>query len=161
MKEIESRTDGSEMRIAIVVSRFNEFVTKSLLEGALSALKRCGVHEENITVAWVPGAFELPVVAKRFAMQADIDAVVCLGAVIYGKTEHFTYVCQGATSGILQAGLDTDKAVSFGVLTCNSVEEAIERCGVKHTNKGAEAALTAIETASVLSQVPTPTFAAS
>lgn len=138
-----NQMDASSLKIGICVARFNEFITKSLLEGAVSTLARHGASKENITVLWVPGAFELPLAAQHLAEQND--AVVCLGAVIRGATSHYDLVCNQAASGIMKVGLEKHKPVIFGVITTDTIEQAIERAGTKAGNKGAEAALAAIE----------------
>lgn len=148
-KVYEGSLVGSDQRIGIVVSRFNEFITNSLLEGAESTLKRHGVLEENIEVAWVPGAFEIPFAAKKMAHSKKYDAIITLGAVIRGATPHFDYVCSGVSSGVATASLDSGVPVIFGVLTTETIEQAVERAGTKAGNKGAEAAAAAIETANL------------
>lgn len=147
---IEGDLIATTASITIVVARFNELVVDSLLKGALDALKRHGVQDSNITIVKVPGAFELPLAAKKAAEQEGCDAVIVLGAVIRGGTPHFDYVAGQAASGIAQVGLDTNKPVIFGVLTTDSIEQAIERSGTKAGNKGADAAVTAIEMISLL-----------
>lgn len=153
MKTHEGALVGTDLKIAFVVSRFNEFITERLLEGALDALRRHGGNAEASEVARVPGAFELPIVARALAKTGRFDAVVCLGCVIKGATDHYDYVCGQTASGIMSAGLDTDVPVMFGVLTTDSIEQAIERAGTKAGNKGADAVLAAIETANVLRSV--------
>ena len=147
---IEGELIATTASITIVVARFNELVVDSLLKGALDALKRHGVQDSNITIVKVPGAFELPLAAKKAAEQEGCDAVIVLGAVIRGGTPHFDYVAGQAASGIAQVGLDANKPVIFGVLTTDSIEQAIERSGTKAGNKGADAAVTAIEMISLL-----------
>ena len=147
---IEGDLIATTASITIVVARFNELVVDSLLKGALDALKRHGVQESNVTIVKVPGAFELPLAAKKAAEQEGCDAVIALGAVIRGGTPHFDYVAGQAASGIAQVGLDANKPVIFGVLTTDSIEQAIERSGTKAGNKGADAAVTAIEMISLL-----------
>jgi 6,7-dimethyl-8-ribityllumazine synthase len=147
---IEGDLIATTASITIVVARFNELVVDSLLKGALDALKRHGVQDSNITIVKVPGAFELPLAAKKAAEQEGCDAVIVLGAVIRGGTPHFEYVAGQAASGIAQVGLDANKPVIFGVLTTDSIEQAIERSGTKAGNKGADAAVTAIEMISLL-----------
>ncbi|HVW32542.1 MAG TPA: 6,7-dimethyl-8-ribityllumazine synthase [Acidimicrobiia bacterium] len=154
MPTYEGRLDATGLRIAVLASRFNETITKSLLEGALSGLRRHGLDDASITVAWVPGAFELPLAAKRLAASGEYDAVVCLGAVIRGATTHYDYVCSQAASGIARAALDTGVPVIFGVLTTETIEQAIERSGTKAGNKGFDAALAAVEMADLLRQLP-------
>ena len=147
---IEGDLIATTASITIVVARFNELVVDSLLKGALDALKRHGVQDSNVTIVKVPGAFELPLAAKKAAQQEGCDAVIVLGAVIRGGTPHFDYVAGQAASGIAQVGLDANKPVIFGVLTTDSIEQAIERSGTKAGNKGADAAVTAIEMISLL-----------
>ena len=154
MPTYEGRLDATGLRVAVLASRFNETITKSLLDGALSALRRHGLDDASITVAWVPGAFELPVAAKRLAASGEFDAVVCLGAVIRGATGHYEHVAGQCAAGIQRAQLDTGVPVVFGVLTTDTVEQAIERAGTKAGNKGYEAAETAIEMADLLRQLP-------
>ncbi len=141
---------GVGLRMAIVVSRFNEFITGRLLSGAQDALQRHGVDPGAIDVAWVPGAFEIPLAAQALARSDRYDAVICLGAVIRGSTPHFDYVAAEVSKGVAQVGLQTGVPVSFGVLTTDSLEQAIERAGSKAGNKGFEAAVTAIEMANLL-----------
>lgn len=141
---------GTELRIGIVVGRFNEFITNQLLQGALNTLDRHGVQEENIDVAWVPGAFEIPLVAHKMVRNDSYDAVITLGTVIRGATPHFDYVCNEAAKGVSNASVQTDKPVIFGILTTESIEQAIERAGTKAGNKGAEAATAAIEMANLM-----------
>lgn len=149
-REIAGRVNGEGMRIGVVVARFNEFVTRPLLDGALDTLSRAGVAEDRIDVAWTPGSFEIPLAAKRMAETGQYDAVVCLGAVIRGATPHFDYVSANTASGIFRAGYESGVPVIFGVLTTNTVEEAIDRAGAKSGNKGRDAAAAAIEMADLL-----------
>ncbi|XP_010930317.2 6,7-dimethyl-8-ribityllumazine synthase, chloroplastic [Elaeis guineensis] len=142
-----TKTEG--MRFAVVVSRFNEVVTSLLLEGALETFRRYSVTEENITVVKVPGSFEIPVVAQQLGRSGDFHAVLCIGAVIRGDTTHYDAVANSAASGVLSAGLNSGVPCIFGVLTCDDMDQAINRAGGKSGNKGAEAALTAIEMASL------------
>ncbi|HEX8550239.1 MAG TPA: 6,7-dimethyl-8-ribityllumazine synthase [Abditibacteriaceae bacterium] len=153
MKTHEGTLVATDARIAFVVARFNDFITERLLEGALQTLKQHGGDAEKCEVARVPGAFELPIVARALAKTGRFDAVVCLGCVIKGATDHYDYVCGQTASGIMSAGLDTDVPVIFGVLTTNSIEQAIERAGTKAGNKGTDAVLAAIETANVLRSI--------
>ncbi|MFD1171001.1 6,7-dimethyl-8-ribityllumazine synthase [Oceanobacillus picturae] len=143
---------GTDMKIGIVVGRFNDFITSKLLEGAKDTLMRHGVPEENIDVAWVPGAFEIPLAAMKMAKKEQYDAVITLGTVIRGSTPHFDYVCNEAAKGVGQAAMQTEKPVIFGVLTTETIEQAIERAGTKAGNKGAEAATAAIEMVRLLKQ---------
>ncbi|OGO52242.1 MAG: 6,7-dimethyl-8-ribityllumazine synthase [Chloroflexi bacterium RBG_16_68_14] len=144
---------GEGLRIALVVSRFNEVVTSRLLAGARSALERHGVREEDMDLAWVPGAFELPIAARRLAESRRYDAVVCLGAVIRGETPHFRYVAAEAARGIAQVSRDTGVPTIFGVITPNTLEQALERAGGKVGNKGYDAAVNAIEMANLMRQL--------
>jgi 6,7-dimethyl-8-ribityllumazine synthase len=141
-------------RFAVVVSRFNELVTRKLLEGALEALRSHGVAEEDVDIVWVPGAFELPPVARRLALSKTYDGVICLGAVIRGETAHFDHVAGQAAAGIREAAEATGVPVSFGVLTTETLEQALDRAGGSHGNKGWDAAVAAIEVASLLEQLP-------
>ena len=144
---------GTDLKIGIVVARFNEFITSKLLSGAVDILERHGVDTDNIDTAWVPGAFELPLVAKKMAENAKYDAVVVLGTVIRGATPHFDYVCNEAAKGIASTALTTGKPVIFGLLTTETIEQAVERAGTKAGNKGAESALAALEMANLLHQL--------
>lgn len=146
---LEGALDGAGLRVCVVVSRWNEFVTRRLLEGAETVLRERGLADGDVTVAWVPGAFELPTAAKWAAASGRYDAVVCLGAVIRGETAHFEYVAGGAAEGILQAAQETGVPVIFGVLTVDTVEQALSRAGGKDGHKGEEAALAAIEMANL------------
>ena len=149
-KYIKGNLLPGNARFAIVVSRFNEFITEKLLEGALDALERHGADLDNVTVAWCPGAFESPLVIKKLAETGNYDAVVCLGAVIRGATTHFDFVAGQAASGATSVALETGVPVLFGVLTTDTIEQAIERAGTKAGNKGAEAAVAAIEMVNVV-----------
>jgi len=150
MKIIEGNLVAKDLNIGIVVGRFNEFIVSKLLGGALDGLKRHGVEEGNIEVSWVPGAFEIPLVAKKMAKSKKYDAIICLGAVIKGSTPHFDYVCAEASKGIASVSLGEELPVIFGVLTTDTIEQAIERAGTKAGNKGYDAAVTAIEMANLL-----------
>ena len=143
-------------RFGIVVSRFNEFVTSKLLQGAMDCLHRHGVPDDQVDIVWVPGAVELPLVAQRLAQTGHYVALVCLGCVIQGDTDHYKYVAGEAAKGIVQAALQTGLPVTFGVLTTETLEQAVHRAGVKSGNKGADAALAAIEMANLFSQLPKP-----
>jgi len=143
---------GTELEIGIVVGRFNDLITRNLLDGAIGALKGYGVKEENIDVAWVPGAFEIPLIAKEMAEQS-YDAIIALGAVIRGATPHFDYVCNEAAKGISQVSLQSGKPVIFGVLTTDTIEQAIERAGTTSGNKGADAASAAVEMANLMKEI--------
>lgn len=150
---IEGSLLGTNLRLAIVVSRTNDFITSRLLDGALDALRRHGVDEEAVAILRVPGCFEIPLVAQRLASSHSFDAVICLGAVIRGDTPHWEYISAEVTKGIAQVSLNTGVPVTFGVLTTDTVEQAIDRAGVKAGNKGSEAALAAIEMANLLRRV--------
>ncbi|WP_409251029.1 6,7-dimethyl-8-ribityllumazine synthase [Bacillus sp. SCS-153A] len=154
MKTIyEGNLVGSGLKVAIVVARFNEFITSKLLGGAEDALKRHGVDEADITVTWVPGAFEIPVIAKKLAASKKYDAVITLGTVIRGATAHFEYVSGEVAKGVANVGLQEEVPVIFGVLTTDTIEQAIERAGTKAGNKGWEAAASAIEMANLIRQI--------
>lgn len=148
-KVFEGHLVGTGLRIGIVVGRFNEFITSKLLSGAEDALKRHGVSEENVDIAWVPGAFEIPLIAQKMAKSNNYDAVITLGTVIRGSTPHFDYVCNETAKGVASTALNTGVPVIFGVLTTDSIEQAIERAGTKAGNKGWEAAVGAIEMANL------------
>lgn len=150
---LEGHLSAEGLRFAIVVSRFNELITSQLLQGALEGLRRHGARDEQITVAWVPGSFEIPLVAQRLAKSGRFDAVIAIGAVIRGATPHFDYVAGAAASGISQAALQTGVPVVFGVLTTDTIEQALERAGIKAGNRGWDAAVTAIEMANLLKQL--------
>lgn len=145
IKVYEGKFSGNGIRVGIVCGRFNEFIVSKLLGGAIDGLKRHDVEEENIEIAWVPGAYEIPLIAKKMATSGKYDAVITLGAVIRGATPHFDYVCAEVSKGVATIGMETGIPVMFGVLTVNSIEEAIERAGTKAGNKGFEAAAGAIE----------------
>lgn len=149
MNVYEGNLVGTGLKVGIVVARFNEFITSKLLSGALDGLKRHGVEEQHIDVAWVPGAFEIPLVAKKMAESKKYDAVITLGAVIRGATSHYDYVCNEVAKGTSHAALSSGIPVIFGVLMTDTIEQAIERAGTKAGNKGWEAALSAIEMANV------------
>jgi 6,7-dimethyl-8-ribityllumazine synthase len=153
VRTIEGMLSGRGRRFGIVVSRFNQFIASKLLDGALDGLWRHEVGDDAIDVAWVPGAFEIPLVAKRMACAPGYDAVICLGAVIRGETPHFDYVAAEVSKGIAAVGLETGVPVVYGVLTTDTIEQAIERAGTKAGNKGFEAAMTAIEMANLLSKL--------
>ncbi len=145
---------AGKQRFGVVVSRFNEFITAKLLGGCLDALQRHGVDGERVDVAWTPGAFEMPVVARRMATSGRYAAVICLGAVIRGATPHFDYIAAQVAKGIAQTALETGVPVVFGVITTDTIEQAIERAGTKAGNKGADAAASAIEMVNLLEQLP-------
>ncbi len=149
MRELRGSHEGRGLRIGVVVGRFNERITRGLLEGALKALKEADVADEDVVVISVPGAFEIPGAAHKLASTKNIDAVVCLGAVIRGETEHFTYICQAAQEGIVSASLTTGVSMTFGVLMTNDFDQALDRTGGTHGHKGQEAALAAVEMANL------------
>ena len=153
MKFYEGKLVSKDIKIGIVAGRFNEFIVSKLLGGALDGLKRHGVDENNIEIAWVPGAFELPLIAKKMAQNDKYDAVICLGAVIKGSTPHFDYVCAEASKGIASVSLSTEKPVIFGVLTTDTIEQAIERAGTKAGNKGYDCAVGAIEMVNLIRKI--------
>lgn len=153
MKVYEGNLIAEGLKFGIIVGRFNEFIGGKLLDGALDALKRHGVKEEDIELTWVPGAFEMPLIAKKMAKTKKYDGVICLGAVIRGSTPHFDYVSSEVTKGIASVSLETELPVIFGVLTTDSIEQAIERAGTKAGNKGYDAAVTAIEMANILKEI--------
>jgi 6,7-dimethyl-8-ribityllumazine synthase len=154
VREIVGDFQARGRRFAVVAARFNELVTGKLVEGALACLRAHGIAEDDLVVAWVPGAFELPLVARRLAASGGFDAVICLGAVIRGETAHFEHVATQAAEGIRRVAEDTQVPTIFGVLATETFEQATDRAGGKHGNKGWEAAMAAIETASVLDQLP-------
>jgi 6,7-dimethyl-8-ribityllumazine synthase len=154
VNEIRGEVRGRGRRVAIAVARFNELVTGKLLRGALDCLRANDVDEDDLVVAWVPGAFELPLLARRLAGSGSYDAVICLGAVIRGETPHFDHVAEQAATGIRDATAETGVPVIFGVLTTDTLDQAMDRAGGKHGNKGWDAAMAAMETASVLEQLP-------
>lgn len=148
----EGKFDAREKRFGIVVSRFNSFITERLLEGALDALKRNQVFDDHISIAKVPGAFEIPLIAKKMAESEKFDAVICLGAVIRGETTHYDQICNEVTKGIAQIGLQTEKPVIYGIVTTENVEQAINRAGTKAGNKGYDAAMSALEMVDLIDQ---------
>ena len=149
-RQFEGMLLGEGLKFGLVISRFNDFVTRKLLEGAQDALIRHGVAEADVDVAWVPGSFEIPLAAKKLAQSKQYDAIICLGAVIRGGTPHFDYIAAEVSKGVAKVGLDTGLPVIFGVITADTLEQAIERAGTKMGNKGAEAAEDAIEMANLL-----------
>ena len=153
MKKIEGNVVAEGIKIGIVAARFNEFIVSKLVGGAEDGLVRHNVKEEYITVAWVPGAFEIPVVAKKMAMSGKYDAVICLGAVIRGQTSHYDYVCAEVSKGIAQTSMESGIPVMFGILTTDNIEQAVERAGTKAGNKGYDCALGAIEMVNLLRQL--------
>ena len=154
---IQGHLSAAGRRFGIVASRFNDFIVKALLDGALDAIRRHGGDLSSVDVVWVPGSYEIPLAAKRLALSGRYDAIVCLGAVIRGATAHFDYVAGGASSGISSVALEADLPVIFGVITTETIEQAIERAGTKAGNKGFEAAATAIEMASLMQQLESRT----
>ena len=153
MRTFEGKFDGRNVKIGIVAGRFNEFITSKLVGGTLDVLKRNDVSEENIDIAWVPGAFEIPLITKKLANTGKYDAIIALGAVIKGSTPHFDYVCAEVSKGVSQISLQSELPVIFGVLTTNNIEEAIERAGTKAGNKGADAAFSAIEMINLIKEI--------
>ena len=153
MKTFEGKLVATELKFGIVAARFNEFITSKLLDGALDGLKRHDVCEEDIHVAWVPGAFEIPLIASKMAKSGKYDAVICLGAVIRGSTSHYDYVCNEVSKGIAAVSLESGVPVMFGVLTTENIEQAIERAGTKAGNKGYDCAVGAIEMVNLIRQL--------
>lgn len=150
MNTFEGKLVAEGLKFGIIVGRFNEFIGGKLLDGALDGLKRHGVKEQDIDIAWVPGAFEIPLIAKKMAKNDKYDGIICLGAVIKGSTSHYDYVCSEVSKGISSVSLECEKPVMFGVLTTNNIEQAIERAGTKAGNKGYECAVSAIEMANLM-----------
>ena len=153
MKTFEGSLVANKMKVGIVAARFNEFITAKLLGGAMDGLLRHGVEEEDIQVAWVPGAFEIPLIAGKMAKSGKYDAVICLGAVIRGSTSHYDYVCAEVSKGIAHVSLESDVPVMFGVLTTDTIEQAIERAGTKAGNKGYDCALGAVEMVNLIREI--------
>lgn len=153
MKVYEGNLIPKDVRIGIVVSRFNEFITSKLLSGALDGLKRHNVNDDLIDVAWVPGAFEIPLISSKMAKSGKYDAVICLGCVIRGETSHYDYVCNEVSKGIAQVCMNSDIPVMFGIVTTENLEQAIERAGVKAGNKGYDCALGAIEMINLINEI--------
>lgn len=153
MKIVEGDLQAKGLRFGIVVSRFNDFITGRLLDGALDALKRHGADEKDLEVVKVPGSFEIPLIAKILAKKESYDAIICLGAIIRGATPHFDYVASEVSKGIAMVSLETGVPVSFGVITADTIEQAIERAGTKSGNKGWDAAMTAIEMAQIIKKL--------
>jgi 6,7-dimethyl-8-ribityllumazine synthase len=153
MKVYEGNLIPKDIRVGIIVARFNEFITGKLLEGALDGLRRHDIADDDIAVAWVPGAFEIPLIAKKMAASGKYDAVICVGAVIRGSTTHYDYVCNEVSKGIAAVSLETGVPVMFGVLTTENIEQAIERAGSKAGNKGYDCALGAIEMVNLMRQL--------
>lgn len=152
---LEGKLSAQGLRFAIIVSRFNSLVTQRLLDGAMDALRRHGADENFITIAWTPGSFELPLVAKKFAQTGKYDAVICLGCIIRGDTPHFEYVASETAKGIAQVMLETGVPTVFGVVTADTLEQALERAGAKAGNRGFDAAMTAMEMANLLKEIET------
>jgi len=153
MVKYEGKLVNKDAKYGIVVARFNEFINSKLLEGALDALKRHGVAEEQIDIAWVPGAFEIPLIAQKMAVLDKYDSIICLGTVIRGSTSHYDYVCSEVSKGIAHVSLNTGIPVMFGVLTTENIEQAIERAGTKAGNKGFEVATGAIEMVNLINEI--------
>lgn len=153
MKVYEGKLVSEGVKVGIVVARFNEFITSKLLGGAIDGLKRENVKEEDIDVAWVPGAFEIPLIAKKMAESKKYDAVICLGAVIRGATSHYDYVCAEVSKGVAQVSMNADIPVMFGILTTDTIEQAVERAGTKAGNKGFECAQGAIEMVNLIREM--------
>lgn len=153
MKTLEGKLVAEGAKVAIVASRFNEFITSKLIGGAIDGLKRHNVEDDDITLAWVPGAFEIPVIAKKLAESGKYDAVICVGAVIRGSTSHYDYVCAEVSKGIATVSMNTGVPVLFGVLTTDTIEQAIERAGTKAGNKGYDCALSAIEMINLIKNI--------
>lgn len=153
MSVIEGLLTVTNEKFCIIVSRFNEFITSKLLSGAVDELKRHGVKEDNIDIVWCPGAFEIPIVAKKCTKTKKYNAIITLGAVIKGSTSHYDYVCAEVSKGVASVGLETEIPVIFGVLTTDNIEQAVERAGTKAGNKGSDAAKSAIEMASLLAKI--------
>ena len=152
-KHFEGKLLGQELKFGLVISRFNEFISKKLLEGAQDALLRHGVKEEDIDIAWTPGSFEIPLVAQKLAQIKKYDAVICLAAVIRGGTPHFQYIASEVTKGIAKVGLEAGLPVIYGVITADTLEQAVERAGTKAGNKGFDAAVSAIEMANLVKSI--------
>ena len=153
MKTFEGNLVSKDIRVGIVAARFNEFITSKLISGAMDGLVRHNVNEDNIHIAWVPGAFEIPLIASKMAKSGNYDAVICLGAVIRGATSHYDYVCNEVSKGIAAISLETGVPVMFGVVTTDNIEQAIERAGTKAGNKGYDCALGAIEMVNLLRSI--------
>ncbi|MEG2011883.1 MAG: 6,7-dimethyl-8-ribityllumazine synthase [Anaerovoracaceae bacterium] len=153
MKTYEGKLVSKDIRVGIVAARFNEFITSKLIGGAMDGLKRHDVKDENISLAWVPGAFEIPLIAQKMAKSGKYDAVICLGAVIRGNTTHYDYVCSEVSKGVANVSLNSDIPVMFGVLTTENIEQAIERAGTKAGNKGFDCAVGAIEMVNLINEI--------
>lgn len=157
MRIFEGKLVAKDIKVGIVAARFNEFITSKLLSGALDGLKRHDVNEESISIAWVPGAFEIPLIASKMAKSGTYDAIICLGAVIRGNTTHYDYVCAEVSKGIATVSLSSDIPVMFGILTTESIEQAIERAGTKAGNKGFDCAVGAIELVNLIAEIENKT----
>ncbi|OOB77262.1 MAG: 6,7-dimethyl-8-ribityllumazine synthase [Epulopiscium sp. Nele67-Bin001] len=153
MKIYEGNLVAKGMTVCLIASRFNDFITSRLLDGAIDGLKRHGVHEDNIDVMWIPGAFEMPLIAKRAAKTGKYDAIICVGAVIRGSTTHYDYVCSEVSKGLAAVSLESELPVMFGVLTTENIEQAIERAGSKAGNKGYECAVGAVEMVNLIEKL--------
>ncbi|WP_071142168.1 6,7-dimethyl-8-ribityllumazine synthase [Acidaminococcus timonensis] len=153
MKTLEGKLLAEGLKIGIVVARFNEFITSKLLSGAEDTLLRHGANGDDITVAWVPGAFEIPLVAKKMAKSGKYDGIICLGAVIRGATSHYDYVCNEVSKGVALVNMETEVPTAFGVLTTENIQQAVERAGTKAGNKGSDAAMAVIEMANLTRQL--------
>ncbi|MCH5209851.1 MAG: 6,7-dimethyl-8-ribityllumazine synthase [Oscillospiraceae bacterium] len=153
MRVLEGNFSGNGIKVAIIASRFNEFITSKLVSGAEDCLKRHGVKDDDISAVWVPGAFEIPLTAKRVAKSGKYDAVICVGAVIRGATDHYDYVCSEVSKGIAAVSLETDVPVLFGILTTDTIEQAIERAGTKAGNKGTDCAMSALEMVNLMKNI--------
>lgn len=153
MRTLEGKVVAEGIRIGIVVARFNEFITSKLLGGAVDGLVRHGMNEEDIDVAWVPGAFEIPLIAKKMAKSGKYDGIICLGAVIRGATSHYDYVCNEVSKGVALVNMETEVPTGFGILTTENIEQAVERAGTKAGNKGYDCALGALELCSLFKEM--------
>ena len=150
---IEGKLDAAGKHFALVASRFNELISRKLVEGAVDCLVRHNVDQNDITIVWVPGSFEIPLIAKKMAQSGKYDAIICLGAVIRGNTAHFDFIAAEVSKGVAAVGLETDKPVIFGILTTENIEQAVERAGTKSGNKGFDAALSAIEMVNLIEKL--------
>ena len=149
VKKIEGQFDAKGLKMTLIVSRFNEFISTKLLDGALDCLRRHGIKEDDVSVVWVPGSFEIPFLAKKIALKKEVDAIIALGAIIRGATDHYEYIASEVAKGIAHTALETGIPVIFGVLTTDTIEQAVERAGTKLGNKGFDAAMSAIEMANL------------
>jgi 6,7-dimethyl-8-ribityllumazine synthase len=153
VKEFRGKLDSKDLNVAIVISRFNATITERLLQGAMDVLERTGLARDKVSVARVPGSFEIPLTAQRLAQTERFDAIICLGALIRGETPHFDYICQQVSSGISEIALKFNLPVTYGVITADTVEQAMNRAGLKHGNKGTEAAMAAVEMAGLMKEI--------